>query len=232
MTASWPGIGQEFIVSSRPAGDGEQMLDLDARDLAGLDILDCCAGASDWTAKAAHTGARSLAVDPMYTQAAHDIGARAARDTADTWARYAAHVDVTQDYMDLQGHRWAGAAAAFVADMQAHPERYVAGALPDLPFPDGKFDLVTCMYFVFTYNLVKPEDAIRELARVTKPGGRILIHPLYSTTGERQPAEDILQRLLDDGTLSQGRVFTSSYDAVPGVPAETLSMTRAPAAAA
>jgi SAM-dependent methyltransferase len=65
------------------------------------------------------------------------------------------------------------------ADLFALTERHdpgpVCGAtLEQLPFRDGSFDLVSAN-MVFEH-LVKPEATVRELARVTRPGGRVLVH--------------------------------------------------------
>ena len=50
----------------------------------------------------------------------------------------------------------------------------------DLKFPDNSFDLVTAM-FVLTV-VPEPEKVMRELARVTKPGGEILLVNHFSQT--------------------------------------------------
>jgi ubiquinone/menaquinone biosynthesis C-methylase UbiE len=43
----------------------------------------------------------------------------------------------------------------------------------ELPYPDGTFDLVTCQHAL--HHMSKPEASLREMARVTKPGGRLVI---------------------------------------------------------
>jgi SAM-dependent methyltransferase len=65
------------------------------------------------------------------------------------------------------------------ADLLALTERHdpgpVCGAtLEELPFREGSFDLVSAN-MVFEH-LVKPAATVRELARVTRPGGRIIVH--------------------------------------------------------
>ncbi len=50
----------------------------------------------------------------------------------------------------------------------------------DLKFPDNSFDIVTAM-FVMTV-VPEPERVMRELARVTKPGGEVLIVNHFSQT--------------------------------------------------
>lgn len=47
------------------------------------------------------------------------------------------------------------------------------GALPTLAFPDVEFDLVWCSRVV--HHLPEQVEGIRELARITKPGGRVVV---------------------------------------------------------
>jgi ubiquinone/menaquinone biosynthesis C-methylase UbiE len=50
---------------------------------------------------------------------------------------------------------------------------FVVGNVIDLPFPRGKFDIVTCLNLLFMFDDAEP--AIRELLRVTKPSGQIIV---------------------------------------------------------
>lgn len=52
-----------------------------------------------------------------------------------------------------------------------HPGRVVQAALPALPFPDGSFDIVVSNFVV--NHVPDPQASVRELARVTRPGGSI-----------------------------------------------------------
>ena len=55
-----------------------------------------------------------------------------------------------------------------------HPElNFIVGDAHDLPFSDEQFDTVTCS-FGFR-NMNNPALALQELARVTKPGGKLAI---------------------------------------------------------
>jgi hypothetical protein len=54
------------------------------------------------------------------------------------------------------------------------PGPVCAATLEALPFADDSFDFVSAN-MVFEH-LTKPEATVRELARVTRPGGRILVH--------------------------------------------------------
>ncbi|MER7073504.1 methyltransferase domain-containing protein [Terrabacter sp. NPDC000476] len=53
------------------------------------------------------------------------------------------------------------------------PGRAVRAALPSLPFGDGCFDAVTANFVV--NHVGDPRAATRELARVTRPGGRVAL---------------------------------------------------------
>lgn len=50
----------------------------------------------------------------------------------------------------------------------------LCGSLDSLPFPDGAFDLVTCNMVV--EHLPDPANTFRELGRVLRPGGVLLVH--------------------------------------------------------
>jgi SAM-dependent methyltransferase len=51
---------------------------------------------------------------------------------------------------------------------------FVRAAAERLPFPDGVFDVVYC--FSAIEHVESVEDSVREMVRVTRPGGRIYVH--------------------------------------------------------
>ena len=59
-----------------------------------------------------------------------------------------------------------------VRDLE-HPVSFVAGDTMLLPFPDATFDLVTAAFGI--RNVADPLSGLREMRRVTRPGGRILV---------------------------------------------------------
>jgi ubiquinone/menaquinone biosynthesis C-methylase UbiE len=77
----------------------------------------------------------------------------------------------------------------FLSDYETHPERYVAGELPRLPFADREFDLTLVSYFLFAYqdrlDYEFHRESILQIMRVTRDEARI-----YPTvTFEAQPSE-------------------------------------------
>ncbi|NLT25088.1 MAG: class I SAM-dependent methyltransferase [Microbacteriaceae bacterium] len=62
-----------------------------------------------------------------------------------------------------------------------HPRiEFVQGDATDLPFDDGVFDVTTVSFGL--RNVQRPMQALREMLRVTRPGGRIVICE-FSTPG-------------------------------------------------
>jgi SAM-dependent methyltransferase len=133
-----------------------QCFALDLTALKGRDVLDVAAGPSSFTAEACARRIDAVAVDPLYDESPAALA-----------------------------RRFAGAAGAatqrFLSDYEAQSPygRYVCGALPQLPFFDGTFDLVLCTLPLFTATLGPDLDwqvaACRELLRVSV--GEARIHP-------------------------------------------------------
>ncbi|MFM6849889.1 MAG: class I SAM-dependent methyltransferase [Terrabacter sp.] len=60
------------------------------------------------------------------------------------------------------------------------PGAVLQGALPDLPFGNATFDAVTANFLV--NHVADPRAAVRELRRVTRPGGRVALTTWTSGT--------------------------------------------------
>jgi ubiquinone/menaquinone biosynthesis C-methylase UbiE len=79
---------------------------------------------------------------------------------------------------------------------------FTQGSASNMPFPRGSFDFLLCR--AAFKNFAKPVDALREMCRVLKPGGRALIIDLR---GDASP--DTLSRHVDGMGLSAvNRVLT------------------------
>ena len=86
-----------------------------------------------------------------------------------------------------------------------NPAADLEGAVESLPVSDGSFDIVLCTQVL--EHSVDPTQAVRELRRVTAPGGRVLA----STHGVQvyHPAPDDLWRWTHAGLE---RLFTENAD--------------------
>jgi SAM-dependent methyltransferase len=179
------------------------LFDFDLDSLPLRRVLDVAAGPSSFTAEATRRGIASVAVDPLYglSLAALQSYVRMDYDRVLTEIRrkpqlcrlgYYASID------EVEASRRA-AADRFLADYeQGFPqERYIGGKLPQLPFPDGAFDLVLCAHLLFTYAHLFDYEwhlaACRELCRVSSC--EVRIHPVCGNDGAPYPE---IPRLLQD----------------------------------
>lgn len=97
-------------------------------------------------------------------------------------------------------------AAEYVGvDVEGSPGADLAGVIEALPAPDGSFDVVLCTQVL--EHCADPAQAVRELRRVTAPGGRVLA----STHGVMvyHPAPEDLWRWTHTGL---GRLFRENGD--------------------
>lgn len=187
-----------MLVTSRSAEEYHAMFDLTPDDLTDRRILDCSAGASSLTAE---TRAFVVAVDPVYGRGI-DVVTAEARDglvLGDEMIAEHAHRFEWSWYGDRTRRSVLRKAALtrFVADLARRPSRYVAGALPELPFLDKTFDLVLCSHLLFTWaghlDQAWHAAALTELVRVTR--AEVRIFPLVQQ-GSGDPVS-FLASLLD-----------------------------------
>jgi demethylmenaquinone methyltransferase / 2-methoxy-6-polyprenyl-1,4-benzoquinol methylase len=86
---------------------------------------------------------------------------------------------------------------------------FVAGDATRLPFADGVFDAVTISFGL--RNIVDPDTGLRELLRVTRPGGRLLVCEFSSPTWA--PFRTVYLEYLMRALPPVARAVSSSPDA-------------------
>lgn len=161
------------------------MFVLDLGELRGLKILDVASGPGSFVAEALARGLDATGCDPMYAQDAATIAAqgKADIDACREQIRRNPGVLVYEDIVRFYDEKYR-ALEKFAVDFRHRGGecRYVAGALPVLPFEDGAFDLVLSANFLMVYapladggmhdgeefGLAFHRRAFRELARVTR----------------------------------------------------------------
>ena len=157
-------------------------VDADAR------ILDCGGGPSSFAAEWAARGRRVVAVDPIYKFEDREIRARfdATCEPMRAGMLNARQRFVWDFYRSPEAvvERRRRALDLFLADRALGTGRYVAAALPDLPFGGRTFDLVLCSHLLFLYsadlNAEMHVASIREMLRV---GSEVRIFPLLDLHG-------------------------------------------------
>lgn len=200
-----------MLISCRSLAEYLGMFALTDSELRGR-ILDCPGGAAGFTAEAAALGCDATACDPIYAGAApDDLAAHAHAETARANAYLRAHPDqyVWTFFAGPEHHRATRNAAAlrFAESFRACPQRYVAGALPDLPFAAATFDLALCSHLLFSYADRLDEAfhlaALRELVRVAR---EVRVFPLVAM-GSAAPLDldDLRCALAADGVDTEVR---------------------------
>lgn len=185
------------LVTSRPLDEYCGLFGLTRAALGRLGgaVLDCPGGAAGLAAEADRLGCRVVAVDPLYAVPPLRLVdlARAGRDTMAEAMRTTPRLYAAPRYLRPEKYlrSWDRARRLFAADRAVNPGRYVAAALPRLPFADGAFALTLSSYLLFAYpELFGPDEqlaALLELVRVTNPAGEVRVHPLHDGTGRRCP---------------------------------------------
>ena len=103
------------------------------------------------------------------------------------------------------------------------PRAFVAGDLLDLPFEDGRFAAVTVGWGV--RNVPDVPRAFREMARVTRPGGRVVC--LESTQAPEGPGKRFHDVWLGRVVPVLGRLVTGDPSAYAYLPASVAAFPRA-----
>lgn len=209
----------EIAVTPRSLSEYRDMFLLTDADLTAGPILDCPAGASPFGAQVrARVGAAVVSVDPAYHAPREEIVTRSQRDLARIAEWMAAYPDnFDWSYLGSPGaciQGWEVASDLFAADYMPDGERYVAAALPTLPFPDGHFRLTLSSHLLFVYpdHLTFDDHVggLLELVRVTR--GEVRLFPLVSTDSTVYPRlEEVRTALAERGVRTEIRIAACAY---------------------
>jgi hypothetical protein len=183
----------EVVPWGRSLGEYRRMFALTDADLRGR-VLGCGDGPASFNAEATALGHAVVSCDPIYAFSGDEIRGRveACRATIVEQARRSAHRFVWREFADPDalGRARLAAAGRFLADYEAGRAsgRYVAAALPHLPFADRQFDLCVCSHFLFLYadrlDLAFHLAAVRAMLRVA---GEVRVFPLLDLDGRPSP---------------------------------------------
>jgi len=96
-------------------------------------------------------------------------------------------------------------ARAYQAEKQISNAAFVRGDAEQLPFPAGTFDLVSCQCSF--HHMPKPQLVLREMGRVAKPEGRLLIiDPLAPESDSKYEIFNRIEQLRDPSHTSTLRL--------------------------
>jgi hypothetical protein len=171
-------------------------------DELGLRIAGCGDGPAGFNAEATRRGARVVSCDPIYRFSASQIRERIAvtREEVLDQTRCNAGDFVWDGIRSVEelGERRMAAMTEFLNDYdRGRAEgRYLAAALPALPFAHATFDLALCSHLLFLYTAQLGEgfhrSAVREMCRVA---AEVRIFPLIALDGRPSP---FIERTLDE----------------------------------
>jgi hypothetical protein len=160
------------------------MFSLSEEDLA-KSILGCGDGPASFNVVATQRSCRVVSVDPIYQFSGEEIESRinavsaaisdeTRRNSTEFVWTYFRNVD---ELIDAR----MSAMSRFLTDfaMETSRPRYVAAALPELPFADKTFDLALCSHFLFLYS--EHCDAsfhIQSIAELARTALEVRVFPL------------------------------------------------------
>jgi hypothetical protein len=184
---------RDIIPWGRSFDEYRRMFDLSAGDLAGR-ILGCGDGPASFNAEARPRGHAVVSCDPLYAFPADAI----ARRVEECYPTVISQVKqepggFVWDYFRDADHLGAcrlAAMRAFLADFERGKRegRYVAAALPALPFADGAFTLAVVAHLLFLYSgrldLDFHRASFRELLRVAH---EVRVFPLLTLDRDWSP---------------------------------------------
>ncbi len=204
----------EIVPWGRSFEEYRAMFALSDADL-GQRMLGCGDGPAAFNAEASARGAEVVSVDPVYAFEAEAIAERiaAVRPQIEAGLRAAPERYRWDHFADVDAlvRTRLAAMQRFLADYSSPSNgdgrRYVAAALPRLPFIDDAFDLALVSHLLFTYSEHLGAEghraAIVELMRVAR---EVRIYPLLTLAGEPSPHLQPCMALAEAGGWSAKRV--------------------------
>ena len=149
-------------------------------------------------------------------------GAGHVAETVAPYVRQVVGVDVTPALLALGSARLSDAGVRNVLLLDGNAAR--------LPFVDASFDVVACRTALHHFG--DQEKAVSEMARVCRPGGRVVVNDLVAPNADVRDAFDGLHRLIDPshaGVLLPNELSELLASAVgPVASAETTKPFRLP----
>jgi ubiquinone/menaquinone biosynthesis C-methylase UbiE len=133
--------------------------------------------------------------------------------------RFARGIDLT--------HEMLRRAVALQAERGIANARFDEGEAERLPYPDAAFDLVTCQFAL--HHMLKPQAVLKEIARVAKPEGRLLIaDTLGPESDEKWELHNRIERLRDPSHVASLRLtsFLRLFEEMQLLPARQTTKPR------
>lgn len=179
---------KDFLLWGHSLDQYRSMFGLSQHDLK-KHILECASGFASFNAEMYKEGKKEVSCDPAYELSPEKLKKHLLQGLESMLVKVEENPDkFGRDITSAENlKKQTGAMMAeFLADFpQGKKEgRYIAAALPKLPFSDNQFELALCAYFLFSskeLSLPFHIAAIKEMCRVA---GEARIYPLIDEEGE------------------------------------------------
>jgi hypothetical protein len=177
-------------------------------------ILGCGDGPASFNAEASRRGVAVTSCDPIYAFSAAEIERRIDVTSADVVEQTRRNADqfVWTTFRSVDQLREARLAAmkTFLGDFGRPASRYVAAALPSLPFRDRSFDLALSSHFLFLYSAQFDLEAHRRsLHEMCRVAAEVRVFPVLALDGQPSPyVRPLMEELVAAG-------YDASIEPVP-----------------
>ncbi len=176
----------EVVPWGRTMDEYLRMFDLTPSDLDSK-LLGCGDGPASFNAEMHRQGKRVVSLDPIYCYSAEQIESRIAAISETMLTATQRHADafLWDEFISPEQlcRTRQAAMRQFLDDYseQTTAGRYIAGALPNLPFADDSFDLALCSHYLFTYDdLIDQPAHIRAILEMLRVAHTVRVFPLLS----------------------------------------------------
>ncbi len=197
---------QDIVPWGRSFDEYLGMFDLSEDDLA-RDIVGIGDGPASFNAVMCQRGTPIVSVDPIYRYSETELRQRIQETSDDVIAQAHqnqdkfvwTHISSVDELAEIRMQ----AMEAFCGDFETGKQqgRYIDASLPNLPFPNGHFDLVLSAHLLFFYSanrdLAFHLDGIQELLRI---GTEVRIFPIVDVNSKPSPfLPPVIDELEKDG---------------------------------
>lgn len=173
-----------------------RMFALSESELHGR-LLGCGDGPAAFNCEATKRGSQIVSCDPLYQYDGAQVRARIDATFAEileqTRRNHADFIWREIPDIDALGRVRTAAMQQFLADYPSgrNSGRYVAAALPTLPFADSEFDLALCSHLLFLYTEhLSREFHVQSTLELCRVATEVRIFPLVTLKAQRSPYVD------------------------------------------
>ena len=191
------------------------MYAIEESDLVGKRTLDCPGGPDALVAEGLKRGLDLHAVDPQYSDEPDVLEARGHQEITDAMKAWQEDPDHNWDQNEADEYERLKLEAldAFILSYRDNRDRFLPGALPNIPYQDDAFDLILSGHFLFAYasldhgglmsiDSLDLDFHIRSVREMVRVAPEVRLYPTYALSGpsrRQEYVEPIMEAMQADG---------------------------------